>query len=143
MAGSPKKKALKQTVEKIGIDPILERIADGQTIAVIAAALGTSAPMLSALLNKPEHADAYARARERRAARHAEKIETLADRVETGDIDPQAARVSIDARKWIAARLDPGRWAESKAPLVNINLNSLHADSLRKIIPQAIEAIDK
>ena len=143
MAGSPKKRALKETVAKMGVEPILERIANGETIANIALALGTSAPMLSALLNRAENSDAYARARERRAERHAERIETLADKVESGEIDPQAARVSIDARKWVAARLDPSRWAESKAPLVNITLTDLHVNALRKSNTEVIDVVDK
>lgn len=141
MAGSPKKKSLKDTIAKIGIEPIFSRIAAGETIAAIAASIGTSAPMLSAVLNQREHTDAYARAREMRAARHAERIEELADRVEDGDIDPTAARVSIDARKWIAARLDPGRWQETKGPLVNITLTGLHAGSLRKVSPEVLEVL--
>lgn len=138
MAGSPKKRALKDTIDKLGVDAIFTRIASGETVAAIAQSIGTSAPMLSAVINRPEHSEAYARARERRAANHAERIETLADRVEAGDIDPQAARVSIDARKWIAARLDPNRWQESKAPLVNIQLTDLHLGSLRKV-PDTID----
>ena len=142
MAGSPKKRALKETISSLGIGPVLDRIANGETLASIATALGTSPPMLSALLNCPEHTDAYARARESRAARHVERIETMADDVEAGALDPTAARVSIDARKWVAARLDPGRWAENKGPLINIQLTDLHLGSLRRIDPEPIEVID-
>lgn len=142
MAGSPKKKSLKVTVAAIGIGQVLDRIANGETITAMAVALGTSPPMLSALLNCPEHTEAYARARERRAARHVERIETMADDVELGALDPTAARVSIDARKWVAARLDPGRWAESKGPLVNITLTDLHLGSLRRVEPDDTKVID-
>lgn len=139
MAGSPRKRALKETVAGLGIKPILDRIAGGETLTSIAAALGTSPPMLSALLNCSEHTEAYARARESRAARHVERIETMADDVEAARLDPTAARVSIDARKWVAARLDPGRWAENKGPLVNIQLTDLHLGSLRRLDPITLD----
>ena len=142
MAGKPITKASLALLDKLGIDAICERLAEGATTAAIAKAAGVSRPILSGFLNRPEHANSYARARETRAAKHAERIEELADMVETGGIDTNAARVSIDARKWVAARLDPGRWAESKGPLVNITLTDLHLGSLRKVEPDDSKAID-
>lgn len=143
MAGKPKTKAALTALEKLGIETIAAKIADGATTAAIAKAAGVSRPVLSAFLNRAENADAYARARETRAARHAERIEELADMVEQGEIDTNAARVSIDARKWIAARMDARNWGEQKGATVNINLGSLHSDSLRKAPAQLIEVIDE
>jgi hypothetical protein len=44
---------------------------------------------------------------ELRADYHASRIEELVEKVERDDIKPDAARVAIDARKWIAAKLRP------------------------------------
>jgi hypothetical protein len=49
-------------------------------------------------------ADQYARAREEQADTHAEEILEIADNQE---LDPNARRVMIDARKWIASKLKP------------------------------------
>ena len=135
MAGRPITKAANAALDKIGIDTILDKLSEGMITKDIAAAAGVSRPILSAYLNRPEHADAYRRARETRAANHAEKIEELAGMVEAGTIETNAARVSIDARKWIAARMDPGRWAENKGVAVNISITDLHLGSLRKAGP--------
>lgn len=132
MAGRPITKAANAALDKIGIETILNKIAEGMITKDIAAAAGVSRPILSAYLNRNEHADAYRRARETRAANHAEKIEELAGMVEAGTIETNAARVSIDARKWIAARMDPARWAENKGVAVNISITDLHLGSLRK-----------
>jgi predicted transcriptional regulator len=142
MAGRPITKAANAALEKLGIDALCEKIGEGMTTAEIAKAAGVSRPILSAFLNRAEHADSYRRARETRAANHAERIEQLANEVEAGTIDTNAARVSIDARKWVASRLDAGRWGDSKAPLVNIQLTDLHLGSLRRVAPEAIEVID-
>jgi hypothetical protein len=60
-------------------------------------------------------------------------LEELANMVEAGTMDTNAARVSIDARKWIAARMDPGKWAENKGVQVNVSITDLHLGSLRKV----------
>lgn len=133
MAGRPKTKAALATLDKLGIETICDRLGEGATTAEIAAACGVSRPILSGFLNSPENRERYARARETRAANHAERIEELANMVEAGTMDTNAARVSIDARKWIAARMDPGRWAENKGVAVNISITDLHLGSLRKV----------
>lgn len=143
MAGKPITKAANAALEKLGMEAIAERIGEGATTAAIAKAAGVSRPVLSKFLNRAENSDLYARARETRAAKHAERIEELAEMVETGDIDTNAARVSIDARKWIASRMDAARWGDTKAPLLNITLTDLHLGSLRRIEPEAIVIVDE
>lgn len=133
MAGRPKTKAILASLDKIGLDAILEKLGEGATTAEIATACGVSRPMLSKFLNLPEHRDKYTLARETRAANHAERIEELANMVEAGTMEPNTARVSIDARKWIAARMDPSRWADNKGVQVNVSITDLHLGSLRKV----------
>ena len=133
MAGKPVTRAALEKLGKLGIDTICEKLSEGATTLEIATACGVSRPILSKFLNLPEHRDVYARARETRASNHAERIEELANMVEAGTMDTNAARVSIDARKWIAARMDPTRWADNKGVAVNISITDLHLGSLRKV----------
>lgn len=133
MAGQPVTRAALEKLGKLGIGTICEKLSEGATTLEIATACGVSRPILSKFLNLPEHQDIYARARETRAANHAERIEELANMVEAGTMDTNAARVSIDARKWIAARMDPTRWADNKGVAVNISITDLHLGSLRKV----------
>ena len=50
---------------------------------------------------------AYEDAKMSRAHYHASKIEEILEDVESGKIEPSVARVSIDARKWVAAKMYP------------------------------------
>ncbi len=54
----------------------------------------------------------YARAREDAADTLADEIRELAQRVERGDLDPNAGRVAIDALKWIASKLKPRAYGD-------------------------------
>lgn len=51
-----------------------------------------------------ELSDMYARARTRRAAARADRIDEITSQVIAGHLDPQAARVVIDAEKWQASK---------------------------------------
>ena len=52
----------------------------------------------------PALLDIYTRAREGRADFRSEKIDDLCSKVEKGKLDPNAARVIIDAQKWQASK---------------------------------------
>lgn len=142
MAGKPKKRADIATLEKAGEEKVLDAIASGMSLRDLCAAYSVSMGSLHKWLTAPERADRYARARVERAASHAARIELLADQVEDGTITPDVARVSIDARKWLAARMDARNWAEQKGPLVNISLTGLHGNSLRKITAEPLETLE-
>jgi hypothetical protein len=62
--------------------------------------------------SKAGFADKYARACEERADHRAEKIDEIAEKVLSGEVDPQAARVAIDAHKWTASKLKPKRYGD-------------------------------
>lgn len=142
MAGKPKRKTDLATLEQVGEEKVLDSIASGMSLRDVCAAYAVSMGTLHKWLTAPERAERYARAREGRAAGHAARIELLAEQVETGEVPPDVARVSIDARKWLAARMDARTWAEQKGPLVNISLGNMHGNSLRKITGEVIESLD-
>jgi hypothetical protein len=60
----------------------------------------------------PEFAASYAQAREDMADADADKIADVAQSVIEGGLDPNAARVAIDAYKWSAGKRRPRRYGE-------------------------------
>lgn len=58
----------------------------------------------------------YARAHEDRADSLADEIVEIADESQFGTLEQiQAARLRMDARKWVAAKLRPQKWGEAQA----------------------------
>ena len=118
---------------------ICERLANGESL--IAICKDETLPHRSTVHDwlNPKHstyqsafADKYARAREDQADYKADEIEDIANRVLTGEINPNAARVAIDAKKWTASKLRPKRYGDKLdvtsdnekiqvIPLVDIN----------------------
>lgn len=54
----------------------------------------------------------YARAREAQGDADADKIGDITERVLAGKLDPQAARVAIDALKWSAGKRQPKKYGD-------------------------------
>ena len=60
-------------------------------------------------------AESYARARKHQAEAGQSRILDCVDRILAGELDPNAARVAIDALKWNAARMHPAIYSEKVA----------------------------
>ncbi len=96
---------------------LCERLAGGESLRTICA--DKVMPGLSTVLgwlfdDKHEgFPEQYARAREAHAELRADEITDIADGVEHGASEAvQAARLRVDARKWIAAKLLPKRYGD-------------------------------
>jgi len=77
----------------------------------------------------------YAHVREMRAMKNADRIELLANRVEREEIKPDAGRVAIDARKWIASRLDPAQFGDKIQSTVQvIDMNQTYLNELKALM---------
>jgi hypothetical protein len=63
----------------------------------------------------PLFAQQLDRARVARADSRIERISELSRAVEAGQIDPNAARVAIDAEKWLAGREHFAKWGDRQA----------------------------
>ena len=77
----------------------------------------------------------YEDARMSRAHYHSAKIEEILDDLENGKIEPQTARVSIDARKWLASKMYP-KFFSDKIQLqhdVTVDLRKQHIEELRNM----------
>lgn len=85
-------------------------------------------------------ADSYARAREARADRRAERIDDICMKVEAGEIDYNAARVIIDAQKWQAAHEAPKAYGDrDRSASVTVDLSGLHITALQqRTTPKAL-----
>lgn len=73
-----------------------------------------------------EHRDfreRYARAHDDRADSLADEITDIADEVASGSMEEiQAARLRVDARKWVAAKLKPTKWGDYQADTAKTNI---------------------
>ena len=74
--------------------------------------------------NNTKLSEHYAHARKLQAEASFEHILSLADKVENGLIEPNAARVAIDTYKWVAARLHPQVYQERTSLLGNVDTNT-------------------
>jgi hypothetical protein len=99
-------------------DTICARIANGESLNAICKSDGM--PSRTVVYewidaNRDGLADKYARARRLRAAHYGDEIVEIADSVcgrRATNEEIQAARLAIDARKWVAARMDPPAWGD-------------------------------
>ncbi len=89
---------------------ICERVANGETLQVIADFYGVSIGTILNWVTKKDNADNYARAREAASDLFESKI---IERIGLVTSESAAAdRVAIDALKWIAARRSPKKYGD-------------------------------
>ena len=62
----------------------------------------------------PDFLEQYTRAKTDSGDSDADKIEDIAERVITGEIGPQEARVAIDAFKWTAGKKRPKKYGDKQ-----------------------------
>jgi lambda repressor-like predicted transcriptional regulator len=86
------------------IERALAHMMQGNSLASFARETGLNESTLRKACQ--DHPD-YARARATQGDAHYERIVDVLGKVETGDIDPAAARVMIDGYKWTAGRMRP------------------------------------
>ena len=71
-----------------------------------------------------------------RAPYHASKIEEIGEDVESGKIEPSAAKVSIDARKWLATKMYPKFFSDRVHHQhdMTVDVRKQHVEELRKLL---------
>lgn len=75
------------------------------------------------LRERRDFRERYARAHEDRADSLADEITDIADEVASGTSEEiQAARLRVDARKWVASKLRPSKWGEYQADTAKTNI---------------------
>jgi hypothetical protein len=95
-------------------ETILQRIANGDSLVTITKdkSLPCYARVTKELRQCQEFASKYAQAREDQADWYAQQILEIVKQVLAGEIDPQAARVAVDALKWTASKLKPRMYGD-------------------------------
>lgn len=99
-------------------DQIIDSLAEGNSLVSTLKEdeeLPRYSTVMQWLRTNPSFAAMYARAREDQADHDADKIGDIAERVVAGSVDPQAARVAIDAYKWAAGKRKPRVYGEKIA----------------------------
>ena len=95
-------------------DAICEALASGDSLVKILRENGMPhyATVMRWLEADERFRENYARAREAQGDAYADRIDDVAERVLSGEIDPQAARVAIDALKWSAGKRLPKKYGD-------------------------------
>lgn len=134
MASNPIETKMWADIDKLGgVDRIIERVADGDSIRAIADQLGISRSFLSWKINKiPGVKERLVQARKSRADRWAEEALEIADNAPEEPNAINKAKMRIDTRKWLAGVDDPDRFGTKQAQ-VNISIGGLHLDALRRV----------
>ena len=112
------------------------RIGNGESLRGVSKDLGIPFQTVwSAIMIDERRKATYEDAKMSRAHFHAARIEELIEEVELGNIDPRVARVSIDARKWLAAKMYPKFFSE-RVQLqhdVTVDVRKQHIEELRQM----------
>ena len=85
----------------------------------------------------PELTARLGRAREARASVHAGRMEDIANRVESGELDPKRAQVSLQARQWLASRMDSKIWGDLQKVQADIkvaDVTEVYLDQLKDLM---------
>jgi hypothetical protein len=73
--------------------------------------------------------------RNARALANAERIEQLAEKVEAEQMDPNAAKVAMSARQWLAERMDAKRWGNKIQQDIKVtDTTQLHLEAVRNLM---------
>jgi CCR4-NOT transcriptional regulation complex NOT5 subunit len=79
----------------------------------------------------PARKEQYERARIARAEWHVSDIESMMTEVRRGDLDPSAARVIAENKRWLASRMDPHLWGEKVQIEANVNIHQKYLEAIK------------
>ena len=116
-------------------DEIVHRISEGESLRSVCR--DKRMPSIWTVMDwqrdDADFANRCARARELQAEVMDEKILSVADRVETGEMDPNSARVVLSAYQWRAAKLAPKKYGEK------IETTHQVGESITKIVREIVK----
>lgn len=94
-------------------EDILQRVANGQSLRSACAVHNlVASAVIKACSKDPALGEQYARARDEGIDSQAEEMHDLEQRVLSGELDPNAFRAAMDARKWRLARQAPKKYGD-------------------------------
>lgn len=110
---------------------VFEMVARGMTKRRMLELLNISSDAFDRWVKKStERAATYSRAREAGADALADETLQIADEAEPQTA--QVAKLRIEARKWLAGKMNPAVYGEKAGTTVNLSLGDMALDSLRK-----------
>jgi len=112
------------------------RIGNGESLRGVSKDLGVPFQTVwSAIMSDEKRRATYEDAKMSRAHFHASKIEEILEDVESGKIEPHAARVSIDARKWLASKMYPKFFSDRVHHQhdMTVDVRKQHLEELRRL----------
>jgi hypothetical protein len=141
MAGSPKKRERRERATALMakdnfMPELCEYISNGGSLVQFAIASQIPYGRLHQFIAEDEvRKQQLDVARRARAMWHVDRIETLADSVEQERIDPHAAKVASDIRRWVASRLDMQQWGDKVQQKIEItDTTKLHLEAVRNLM---------
>jgi len=134
------------TAEKIPdyakkLEQIFELISEGKSMRKSCEQLQISGRTFYELMDADKNGTLekrYASARKKQAAWHFSRIVEIADKVESGELDPNAGRVAADVRKWVAARLHPVEFGEKTQVEMSGSVGLTHSGSVTLTVEQRL-----
>lgn len=102
--------------EQLG-DAICHGMANGLSLAAVCGELGVTPSTVFRWVREPDEVfksfqHDYARAREAQGQYYGHRVAEIAEQCLAGEVDPQAARVAVDALKWTAGRMAPKHFGD-------------------------------
>lgn len=114
-----------------GETAVFELVATGMTKKQLLKTLGVSCGAFDNWVEKTaERASSYSRAREAGASALADETIEIADEAEPQTA--QVAKLRIEARRWLAGKINPEAYGDKTGPALTLNLGDMMLDSLRK-----------
>ena len=111
------------------------QIESGKTLHGFAVESGMSDQVMRKRLRSGELHEKFIEAHQGRAVYHAQSIEGMVDRLEAGDVESDVARVSIDARKWLATKYYPRMFGErQEVNLKTTDMTKVYIEQLKVLM---------
>jgi hypothetical protein len=148
MPSQPKTQQVMALVTRtLGKDQLLDMVATGWTQKRLAAHVTeiVGKPISDYYICKTlqSYGDDYTQAKKAQAQYHADRVAEISDKVESGLIDPQSARISSDNRKWIASKLDPSVYGDKVAMDVQLtDVTAMHMAAMKEAM-RTVYTVDK
>ncbi len=134
MPGSPIMRKRMRELDKLGEAFLFDQLAAGKTMSKLVGDMHLSKRVWYKWLHAAEgRYERYQAARKQWADQLAEETLDIADGAEDAH-DAQVRRLRIDTRKWLASRVSPESWGDTRRdPLLTINIQDQHLGALREL----------
>lgn len=126
------RKALLRRIEDVGgVEAILVRYAEGDSLQQLATAFGCRPTQISAILRAPAWKDKFEHAKKLKAELAIDRgMQAVRQATpETASV----AKLQWEAERWLAGKLDVEAYGDKPQTAININLGDLHLNALRTI----------